>query len=189
MMQTAIDYQQAYEAYRKLKNYFYFDNTSLFIRKQIAEFERDFHPAQGNAEVKKIITSKLKGVLKVINDNDDRQLEAYLKRMSFRYYTKAVESPEESEDTFIINRPLTDDVVVNKLNLIVDAPIEIHILSVLWLMVVGIRFRKAINKHNYAYQFMLNDDEDDIRHNGVAVIQTILHRLPGVERHGVVNSP
>ena len=167
MMQTAIDYQQAYEAYRKLKNYFYFDNTSLFIRKQIAEFERDFHPAQGNAEVKKIITSKLKGVLKVINDNDDRQLEAYLKRMSFRYYTKAVESSEESEDTFIINRPLTDDVVVNKLNLIVDAPIEIHILSVLWLMVVGVRFRKAINKHNYAYQFMLNDDEDDIRHTGL----------------------
>ena len=166
-MQTTIENQQAYEAYRKLKNYFYFDNTSLFIRQQIAEFERDFHPAQGDVDVKSTITSKLKGVLKIVNDNDDRQLEAYLKRITFRYYTKTVETSKEPENAFIINRPLTDEVVVDKLNLIVDAPIEIHILSVLWLMVVGIHFRKAINKHNYAYQFMLNDDEEDICHTGL----------------------
>ena len=162
-----ITYQQAYEAYRKLKNYFYFDNTSLFIRRQIAEFERDFHPAQGEVVVKEIFEKKLQGVLRVLNDNDDEQLEAYLNQLSFRYYTKAVETQESTENSFIINRPLNDKVVVNKLNLIVEAPIEIHIISVLWLMFVGIHFRKAISKHNYAYQFMLNDDEEDIRHTGL----------------------
>ncbi len=164
---ATITYQQAYEAYRKLKNYFYFDNTSLFIRRQIAEFERDFHPAQGVVTVKEIFEKKLQGVLRVLNDNDDEQLEAYLNQLSFRYYTKAVESQDCTEDSFIINRPLNDKVVVNKLNLIVEAPIEIHIISVLWLMFVGIHFRKAISKHNYAYQFMLSDDEEEIRHTGL----------------------
>lgn len=164
---ATITYQQAYEAYRKLKNYFYFDNTSLFIRRQIAEFERDFHPAQGEVVVKEIFEKKLQGVLRVLNDNDDEQLEAYLNQLSFRYYTKAVETQDSTEDSFIINRPLNDKVVVNKLNLIVEAPIEIHIISVLWLMFVGIHFRKAISKHNYAYQFMLSDDEEDIRHTGL----------------------
>lgn len=164
---ATITYQQAYEAYRKLKNYFYFDNTSLFIRRQIAEFERDFHPAQGEVVVKEIFEKKLQGVLRVLNDNDDEQLEAYLNQLSFRYYTKTVETQDSTEDSFIINRPLNDKVVVNKLNLIVEAPIEIHIISVLWLMFVGIHFRKAISKHNYAYQFMLSDDEEDIRHTGL----------------------
>ncbi len=162
-----ISYQQAYEAYRKLKNYFYFDNTSLFIRHQIAEFERDFHPAQGQVDVKAMFEKKLNGVLKILNENDDSLLTSYMNQLNFRYYTKAVESQEETENSFIINRPLHDDIVVDKLNLIVDAPIEIHIISVLWLMVVGIHFSKAISKHNYAYQFMLSDDEEDIQHTGL----------------------
>ena len=130
-------------------------------------FERDFHPAQGEVVVKEIFEKKLQGVLRVLNDNDDEQLEAYLNQLSFRYYTKAVETQDSTEDSFIINRPLNDKVVVNKLNLIVEAPIEIHIISVLWLMFVGIHFRKAISKHNYAYQFMLSDDEEEIRHTGL----------------------
>ncbi len=164
---SAITYQQAYEAYRKLKNYFYFDNTSLYIRHQIAEFERDFYSVQKQIDVKDLFKKKLEGILKVLNENDDKQLEDYLKQLNFRYYTKAVESQEKSEDSFIINRPLYDDVVVNNLNLIVDAPIEIHIISVLWLMVVGVHFRRAISKNNYAYKFMLGDDEKDICHTGL----------------------
>jgi hypothetical protein len=53
-----ISNQQAYEAYRKLKNYFYFDNTSLFIRHQIAEFERDFYPAQEKVNVRDLFEKK-----------------------------------------------------------------------------------------------------------------------------------
>ena len=33
-----ITRHKIYEAYRKLKNYFYYDNTSLTIRYKIAEF-------------------------------------------------------------------------------------------------------------------------------------------------------
>lgn len=162
-----ISNHQAYEAYRKLKNYFYFDNTSLFIRHQIAEFERDFHPAQGKVVIRDMFEKKLSPVLKILNENDNNLLLEYLNNISFRYYTKSVESQEKTEDSFIINRLLNDDVIVDKLNLIVDAPIELHIICVLWLMVVGVHFRKAISKHNYAYQFMLNDDEEDIRHTGL----------------------
>ena len=171
---TKITNQQAYEAYRKLKNYFYFDNTSLFIRNQIAEFERDFHPSKGEVDVKSVFEKKLEGVLKVLNENDDNQLESYLNQMYFRYYTKTVEKPNGTdEDKFIINRPLDEDIIVNRLNLIVDAPVEIHIICVLWLMVVGIHFRKAINKHNYANKFMLTDEEDndDERHTGLQLYQ------------------
>lgn len=164
-MAIKIGPQLAYEAYRKLKNYFYFDNTSLFIRKQIAEFEHDFYGEKDVPGVKKIMESKLNGVLKVINDNDDELLDKYLKKIDFKYYTKNVEANKNPDDSLIINRPLSDDIIVNHLNLIIDAPIEIHILSVLWLMVVGVHFRKSIKKNNYAYQFMLNDDDDNDSNN------------------------
>lgn len=161
-----ITKQQAYEAYRKLKNYFYFDNTSLFIRHQIAEFERDFYPSAGKVDVKALFEKKLDGVLKVLNDNDDQMLNQYLSQIDFRYICKSVVA-DESENKFIINRPLNNDVMVEKMNLVIQAPIEIHIICVLWLMKVGVHFSKAIGKSNYAYQFMLNEEEDDIRHSGL----------------------
>lgn len=39
MNEIEFTYQDLYEAYRKLKSYFYYDNTSLFIRKQISDYE------------------------------------------------------------------------------------------------------------------------------------------------------
>ena len=161
-----ISIKQAYEAYRKLKNYFYFDNTSLFIRHQIAEFEREFYPSSGKVDVKAIFEKKLDGILKVLNDNDDQVLNLYLSQIGFRYICKSV-VPDKSESKFIINRPLNNDVLVDKMNMIIQAPVEIHVISVLWLMLVGVHFSSTIGKSNYAYQFMLNEDEDDIKHSGL----------------------
>lgn len=161
-----ISIKQAYEAYRKLKNYFYFDNTSLFIRHQIAEFEREFYPSSGKVDVKAIFEKKLDGILKVLNDNDDQVLNLYLSQIGFRYICKSV-VPDKSESKFIINRPLNNDVLVDKMNMIIQAPVEIHVISVLWLMLVGVHFSTTIGKSNYAYQFMLNEDEDDIKHSGL----------------------
>ena len=167
---TEISTQQAYEAYRKLKNYFYYDNTSLFIRQQIAEFESDFHPSNHEVNVVDLFRSKVQDVLDILNNTNDDLLDSYLAKIKFRYITKSVEDPTSNDDEppFIINRPLNEDITVEKLNMIIDAPIEIHIISVLWLMVVGVHFSKAISKENYAYQFMLNEEEN-IRQTGLQI--------------------
>src|SRR5690606_41677391 len=39
--QNKFTYDEVFLAYKKLKNYYYTDNTSLFIKQRIAEFESD----------------------------------------------------------------------------------------------------------------------------------------------------
>jgi len=49
--------QKIYEAYRKLKNYYYYDNSSLFTRVQIAKFEEDFYKLDSKPPIYRIALS------------------------------------------------------------------------------------------------------------------------------------
>ncbi len=63
MNEIEFTYQDLYEAYRKLKSYFYYDNTSLFIRKQISDYEFELvkQPIECNdVEFKKRFEEKTK---------------------------------------------------------------------------------------------------------------------------------
>lgn len=58
-MTDKISMQQIFEAYKKFKNYCYYDNSSMFTRQVIADFEDDF--------LKVVIQHPLKDYLKAIS--------------------------------------------------------------------------------------------------------------------------
>ena len=162
-----ITKHEIYEAYRKLKNYYYYDNTSLTIRYKIAEFERKFYD-EPRSDFEQRFEAAMDGVYKIVNgeDKDDRLLNSLLSEIRFTYITKSVEKSDEKNQNkqLIVNKPLDDNIVVSKLNMLIDAPIEIHVISVLWLMYVGKHFGKLMEAHNYAYQFSYDEEADDLHH-------------------------
>ena len=159
MNEIEFTYQDLYEAYRKLKSYFYYDNTSLFIRKQISDYEFELvkQPIECNdVEFKKRFEEKTKELKKALNHKDERKaLKKYINNISYKLVPKNIE--KESYE-FITNKSFSKDVIVSKCNFIIDAPIEIHIISVLWLMFVGKHFNSEISNNNYAYQLIISND-------------------------------
>ena len=172
-----ITIRDIYEAYRKLKNYFYYDNTSLTIRYKIAEFEQQFY---GDKELpfEKGFSNAMNDVLAIVNgeDKENKLLNHLLKQISFTYITKSVERPDKGDDgdkdkdRLITNKPLDTNIRVSKLNMLIDAPVEIHIISMLWLMFVGKYFRKLVEKNNFAYLFDYDEEKDDL-HTGLQMFK------------------
>lgn len=173
MKDSKITIRDIYEAYRKLKNYYYYDNASLTIRYKIAEFEQRFYE-DGAHGFEQNFEAAMSGVLAIVNgdDKDGEQMEGLLKQIGFTYITKSVERPEKDGDSerLIINKPLNTKIRVKKLNMLIDAPIEIHIISMLWTMFVGKHFRKLLEKNNYAYIFDYDEEDDDL-HKGLQLFK------------------
>ena len=124
MNEIEFTYQDLYEAYRKLKSYFYYDNTSLFIRKQISDYEFELvkQPIECNdVEFKKRFEEKTKELKKALNHKDERKaLKKYINNISYKLVPKNIE--KESYE-FITNKSFSKDVIVSKCNFIIDAPI------------------------------------------------------------------
>lgn len=165
--EMTISMQDVYEAYRKLKNYFYYDNTSLTIRYKIADFERQFY-VEDRSSFKDKFSKAMSGVLSIVNDEDKDGIlmEDLLGQISFNYITKSVDNPqnENEKGLLVTNRSTDSSINVSKLNMLIDAPIEIHIISMLWLIYVGKHFGKLLEKNNYAYLFDYDDENDDLHH-------------------------
>ena len=164
---TKISIRDIYEAYRKLKNYFYYDNTSLTIRYKIAEYEQQFYGTH-KQNFDNLFENAMSGVLRIVNDEDRNNylLNSLLEKVSFKYVTKSVDKPERNAESerLITNRPQEDCIYVSKLNMLIDAPIEIHIISMLWLMFVGWHFKRVLEGHNYAYLFDCDENDDELQH-------------------------
>ena len=90
-----ITKHEIYEAYRKLKNYYY-DNTSLTSRYKIAEFERKFY-VEPHSDFEQRFETAMDGVYKIVNGEDkaDRLLNSLLSEIKFTYITKSVEKSDE----------------------------------------------------------------------------------------------
>ena len=170
---SQITIRDIYEAYRKLKSYFYYDNTSLTIRYKIAEFEQQFY-GDRLLPFEKEFSNAMSNVLAIVNgdDKDGKLIKGLLKQISFTFITKSVERPDKRNegDRLVINRPLDTDIRVSKLNMLIDAPVEIHVISMLWLIFVGKHFRKLLRKNNYAYIFDYDEEEDDL-HTGLQLFK------------------
>lgn len=170
---SQISIRDIYEAYRKLKNYFYYDNTSLTIRYQIAEFEQQFY-GERLFPFEKGFSLAMKNVLAIVNgdDKDGKLLNGLLKQISFTYITKSVDRPTPpiEKERLVTNKPLDTSIKVSKLNMLIDAPVEVHVISMLWLMFVGKNFRKLLEKNNYAYLFDYDEEEDDL-HTGLQLFK------------------
>lgn len=173
MENGTISIRDIYEAYRKVKSFFYYDNTSLTIRYKIAEFEQRFY-GETPLPFEQNFSAAMSGVLAIANglDKDNKQLKGILKQIGFTYITKSVDKSDKNPESerLVTNKPLNTTIKVSKLNMLIDAPIEVHIISMLWLMFVGKHFRNLLKRNNYAYLFDYDEENDDL-HSGLQLFK------------------
>ena len=163
MMNTKYLLQKIYEAYRKFKNYSYYDSASLFSRKHVADFEEELYGLK-KSQFKKRFSEKLNGLLEVLLGTNEQHFHQLLDEIDFCILPKSMQKDGSQEDKgikLISNHIQKENLEIDKYNLFIDAPIEIQLISTLWVMFVGVRLSKLISSHNYAYKLSLTSPQTE----------------------------
>lgn len=130
-----ITKENIFNAYKWLKRENYYDTVNLFLREKIAVFEsvNDF-----DSKLEEIYIN-----LSQINNVDNEKFKELLSKISFKILPKNIEkcdntSKNNSEKKiFLSNLRTAEKYSCESINYFIDAPIEIHILSILWSWRVG----------------------------------------------------
>jgi hypothetical protein len=150
---------EIYSAYRKLKHYYYYDNTSLFLRQQIVSFEDEIDNAKGNRSFKEAFDEWSTKLASELNDKTGKQWQVFFRqKIGFKITPKSL---KRSSFSYLTNRSESGPLYVERINTFIDAPIEVHIIAVLWLMNAGRFLVKHIDEDNYAYRLELNDEDEE----------------------------
>lgn len=149
---TKFTYEEVFIAYKKLKNYYYNDNTSLFIKQRIADFENEIGYDE---DLEESLRKKFDEVLSLINSSKVKIVK-YLKEVIDCKVTP--KSLSEKRRNLLTNRTNSEEILVDRINFFIDAPIEVHLISVLWITQIGVYINKLIDSDNYAYKLELTED-------------------------------
>lgn len=155
------------DAYRRFKHFIYYDNNFLHYRMKIAEFECGELAEVEDIGIKNIYTEdnspinrRLNNLCKILNE-PNIDITPWLKTISAFPVPKAVSSNKELNnndekksnkcaDSTIIHNAQSDKIIIEKVTWLIDAPIEIHIISVLWTLQYGIELQPLYKKSNFA---------------------------------------
>ncbi|MDX3915376.1 MAG: hypothetical protein QHC79_17665 [Pseudosphingobacterium sp.] len=141
-----------FTAYKKLKHYFYYDNTTLKIKHTIAEFEREhfLNRNLGLDGIKNKLADRVYKTLEAI-DRNEINISPYILPKKFQKTVKDhITNYIGEEEEFVLER----------INVFADASVEIHIICVLWIMNVGKYLDRQILTNNYAYKLVLEENEE-----------------------------
>ena len=179
----AFTLQQVYTAYRRLKNHFYFDNSNLPMRMKIAEFEKDLDfaskkrgPRSKKTSPESAIGNMFQPMVNLLNTLYDsmaeedslfpcfdvnEQLKAMLKDIACYPIPKELQTRDGQQRKyhFITNKTSDERIEVKKCNFMIDAPIFVHIVSVLWIEIVGTKLHSHIGSDNYAYKMNIAENK------------------------------
>lgn len=149
---TKIDIENAY---RKLKSYLYYDNFSILLRQKLAEFE-DFEKLD-------VVFERLSNLLNNINSNENiTYFESLLSQITYSVVPKSFLKDDLDEDFIITNNFSKSHYNIDKVNYLISAPIEIHLISVVWIMKEGYVLSKGYKKNNYAYALETDPNTNNI---------------------------
>lgn len=144
-------------AYKKLKQMIYFEKNSLRLRRRLAEFE-----CGGDFE------ERLQIVVKVAESpapHETAEFKIWLEEIDFEIIPKGLVSPEEpnkDQGSFVSNVTTAPVHFAAKVNYMFDGPIELHLLSVMWLMTEGAEYDNTLTGHCFGsrlHQFVGNEDD------------------------------
>ncbi len=145
-MELNVEYVK--KAYLFLKSYAYHENLNLFLKQRVAKFE-----------VKKFEQS-LSIITDLVNSEgweSDSSFKSWLKNVGYHLLPKAVCREEDviqnsnngENGLFITNVRASDTYQVSKVNYFINAPVELHIIEMLWSMVVGPILDNKLTKDCY----------------------------------------
>lgn len=146
-MANKITHKDIISAYKKLIMHTTFDRSDYIIKNKINEFEHDENAKQ----------ARITKLLNIINESHDKDIESFLDsfKIDVLIRPKKCEPSMECEKDQLITDGYSNDpaqVKVTEFNYFIDADIEIHIITVLWLMSLKDRFVE----NNYAYKLHKN---------------------------------
>jgi len=178
-------------AYNKLKTYVYYDNTELFLREKLVEFETDtvksnfnlnwevskLYTADENKSIFDIFTHEDKNIeenldikfTKLLNElNNFNDKSDYFKHLfnsiTVNYFPKKIYNPKQDEN-FITNKKQSDSYKLEKITAFINIPIELHIISIIWINEFGFRFDTELLKECKGNRLILNKEKTDVVKN------------------------
>ena len=124
------------QAYLYLKSYSYHENINFFLKQKIAEFECD---PRFDENIRKLSDS-----LRRKNFTTSPAFKKWLESVDCRILPKSFKSPEDRNGNgrkdgglLISNVTTSSEYLADRVNYFISAPVELHIIEVLWCLVVG----------------------------------------------------
>ena len=137
-------------AYKKLKSYVYHENFSLDLRMEISRFE------QNN------IAEKFKHLESKINEfiASNKEPEELLNGINYAVFPKKIKKEPENElQSFYFSNSNTQDTYSTlKIIPFIKCSVEIHIISVLWIMKIGRKVDDKLSINCFGNRLFRNDD-------------------------------
>lgn len=149
-----LEKDDIFNAYKKLKSYAYYDNSNLFLRQQIAEFEYENIDQKLNSLYDKLLS--LIYVPEFLHDSNE-YFNELIKQMGYRLFPKNFYS-EELNSKIISNFKYDKNIKLKRETFFVDAPIELHVVCVLWVVKQGCLLVKEY-PNNYGYVLQTDGEE------------------------------
>lgn len=109
--------------YKKLKSYFYYDKTLLHIKNRIVNFETDG-----------FFENRLKELSKKLVEEDQEYFDELIKNINTVIMPKSLKTV--NGDTKVIKGNIDNNKKIAKLNFAIDAPVELLIIDMLWMLII-----------------------------------------------------
>lgn len=121
-------------AYKKLKSYAYYDNSSIILREQIIKFEDSS------------IDKKLKEIYKEIKNN---KFDNHISKINVQCLPKKIKKQEDNEKKTISNIP-NETIEINSTISVIDIPITLQLIGVIWTIKTRDFFEDSLYDEIYA---------------------------------------
>ncbi len=117
-------------AYRKVKNYYYYNKNFIIMREKIADFESDEKKMDETFDIMAYHLS---------HESSKKSVDYFnmlIRQIDFFVLPKKFESVSSSKKSFISNT-VPKNKKMKTVNFFIDAPIEIFILDALWTVLLA----------------------------------------------------
>lgn len=123
--------------YKKLKSYYY-DKTLVHIKNRIVDFET------GNS-----FTDRMKELSKNLFEENQEYFEELIKNIDMVVMPKSLNKFDA--DTKVIKGNIENNKKISKLNFSIDAPVELFIIDMLWMLIVKKLYLQKYGEFEYSY--------------------------------------
>jgi hypothetical protein len=134
-------------AYKKYKQSVYFEQLNLFQKKELADFESSDDFQDRLDKIALMIENLQKD-----SQNGIKLFDSYIEKIGYNLLPKTVKTKEDKlreeikrnengknpDEHFLTNQKSSDEYYLEGVNFFIDAPIELHLVCVIWVMKAGV---------------------------------------------------
>ncbi len=171
---SKISKEELKVAYIKLKSHIYYDTSELFQRRKLAEFEtgvldddylfsqKKTPYANGIFNMNVKLEEKFDKIVEWVNSHKkENTFEQFLDDIKLIYLPKKFKKTDDG-DTFLSNQRIQDNYEIEKVTVFADIPIELHLVTILWLTQYGYKLDAKLDGSCVGNRLVLNKSKDGI---------------------------